>query len=170
MDKIASIELAIANEKTEMEFYQQEANRTDNELAKQIFIQLAKDESEHMQRIQELHHKLMQDGSWPTDLPLSIAGTQVRQDFEELVTKRSSAEDATNADIAALQHAIEFEQKGYRFYMKLAEACSNPAEKAFFNFLSRIEREHYLSLDETLQYLEDPHSWLLVHERVYLDG
>lgn len=170
MKYMASLELAIANEKTEMEFYQEQAKRTENEMVRHIFKQLAKDEAEHMKRIKDLHDKLVQEGSWPTNLPIEVAGTEVRQGFEELVVMRNSAENASDADSAALHHAIEFEQKGYRFYMRLAEQCANPMERNFFNFLSRIEREHYLSLDETLHYLEDPDSWLMVHERIYFDG
>ena len=71
---------------------------------------------------------------------------------------------------AAIQKAIDFEARGEKFYEELAEACENPQEQQFFEFLSEIEREHRLSLVDTLAYLQDPQAWLEQHERITLDG
>ena len=42
--------------------------------------------------------------------------------------------------------------------------------KEFFNLLSTIEHEHYLSLKDTEEYLTDPSSWFVKTERHGLDG
>jgi rubrerythrin len=170
MDRMSSIEMAIKNEKTEMEYYLNEAKRSRNPLAKAMFENLARDEEEHMTRIRALHEKLTAQGSWPEDMPIEVAGTNITKTLNSLVGKQGSADDHDDDDIRALQKAIDFESKGAAFYADLAKACANPMESTFFQFLSRIEREHHLSLADSLSYLQDPENWMLQHERAGLDG
>ncbi|RME29154.1 MAG: hypothetical protein D6806_01800, partial [Deltaproteobacteria bacterium] len=72
MERIKSIELAMKNEKTEMEFYLNQAGRTRNELAKKMFEQLAEEEREHMELIGKLHGRLVEQGNWPEDVPIEV--------------------------------------------------------------------------------------------------
>jgi hypothetical protein len=46
----------------------------------------------------------------------------------------------------------------------------NPQEKKFFSFLAQIEREHMLSMKDSLFYLEDPEGWFESNGRAGLDG
>lgn len=170
MDRIPSIELALKNEETEMNFYLHEANRSNNPLAKAMFENLAQDEKEHMERIQHLHQKLLADGSWPENMPIQVKDTNIRQVLENLVNQSGSSVDHNRDDESALEKAAEFESNGSTFYSRLAEACTSPMEKNFFKFLSRIEREHYLSISDSLAYLKNPETWLMEHERAGLDG
>ena len=169
MDRMSSIELALQNEKSEMEFYLQEAKRSKNETAKQMFSLIAKDELEHMTRIKALHGKLVSNGKWPEDVPIEVKGTTVRDILKALPAK-ARKDDHDDDDIRALKHAMEFEKKGSKFYSDLAGACSNKMEKNFFEFISKIENEHYRSLSDTLLYLTDPESWFREKERSGLDG
>jgi hypothetical protein len=43
-------------------------------------------------------------------------------------------------------------------------------EKKFYEFLASIEREHRLSLQDTLEYFQDPAGWFRVKERHHIDG
>lgn len=170
MDRMASIEMALKNEQTEMEWYENEAKRSKNPLAKAMFQNLARDEKEHMTRIKGLHQTLVDKGSWPEEMPITVAGTEIAATLGGLVGKTGSADDHDDDDEAALRRAVEFETKGELFYKDLAKACTNPQERAFFEFLASIEREHRLSLADSLAYLEDPASWMEQHEKVSLDG
>ncbi len=170
MDYLESIELAMRNEKSEMEFYLNEASRSKNELAKKMFTTLANDEKEHMQRIKKLHDRLVAEGSWPADVPIEVAGTDIKQVLDNLATKVGSKTDHEDDDIQALKKAAEFESKGAAFYSDLAQTCDNQMEKNFFEFLAKIEREHQLSITDSLAFLEDPETWMMQHERSGLDG
>jgi rubrerythrin len=170
MDRMASIELAMKNEKTEMEFYTREASRSRNALAKAMFETLAHDELEHMTRITGLHAKLTQTGSWPETVKLEVAGTNIATVIDKTLDHVGSATEHDDDDVAAIKRAITFETNGERFYAELTRVCENPQEKEFFSFLSGIEREHKLSLTDTLAYLVDPEAWLEQHERSGLDG
>ena len=170
MERMPSIQLALQNEKTEMEFYLNEAKRSNNPLAKGLFFQLAKEEEEHMQRIQGLYKKLISDGSWPENMPLQVQSTNVKQTLRQLVNNAGSEKNHDDNDEKALEKAIVFETKGSKFYSELANLCENNTEKSFFLFLAEIEREHQLSLTDSLAYLKDPKTWMLQHERAGLDG
>jgi rubrerythrin len=170
MDTMPSIEMALKNEKTEMEFYRQQSKRSRNMLAKAMFDNLARDEQEHMERIAKLHKRLLSDGQWPVDMPIEVAGTDIKKTLDSLVGKTGADADHDADDLQALEKAIAFEAKGARFYAELAEACNNKMEKNFFKFLSRIEREHHLSVTDSLAYLKDPAGWSMQHERSGLDG
>ena len=105
MDRMSSIELALKNEKTEMEFYLNESRRSKNPLATAMFQTLARDEKEHMTRIQGLHEKLLAGGGWPRDVRIEVAGTDIREVLDGLVSKTGSAESHDDDDIQALENA-----------------------------------------------------------------
>lgn len=170
MDRMASIELALKNEKTEMEFYLHEAERSRNALARAMFETLANDEKEHMTRIQGLHGKLVDQGSWPADVAIELAGTNVKSVLNNLVGDVSSAAGHDDDDLAALQRAQAFEATGAKFYADLAGVCDHPQEKTFFEFLAAIEREHHLAITNSLAYLADPEDWMMRTGRSGLDG
>lgn len=170
MDRISSIDLAIRNEQTEKEFYLNEARRTSNAVARTLFEELARDEDEHMSRLVTLHGKLKGAGRWPDDVPLEVAGTNVRQKLDSLVRDVGSAARHEVGDIEALRRAEAFEARGAAFYRELAGACADAREKAFFELLSGIEREHLASVKDSIFYLEDPAGWLASKERSGLDG
>lgn len=170
MDRISSIELAIKNEKAEMEYYHGEAERSRSPVAKSLFETLAADEREHMTRLRALHEKLTADGSWPEDVPIDVEGTNISAVLKDVARDQVSANDHDLDDIGALKKGIEFEASGSKFYADLADACDNLQEKKFFAFLSQIEREHMLSIQDSLFYLEDPEGWFESKERAGLDG
>lgn len=170
MDRMSSIELALKNEETEMNFYRHEADRSRNPLAKAMFDELAKDEEEHMTRIRGLHGKLVSDGEWPAHLEIEVAGTHVGQVLDRVVAEQGTVTEHDGDDVTALEKAIAFEAKGAEFYAQLATTCDNPAEQAFFSFLAGIEREHHLSLTDSMAYLADPETWMMEHGRTGLDG
>jgi rubrerythrin len=170
MERMPSIELAIRNEQAEKAYYLNEARRTANPVARTLFQELARDEDEHMRRLGALHEKLKSAGSWPADVPLVVAATDVKQKLASLVRETGSHAQNDLSDLEALRKAEAFEANGAAFYKELAAACADPREKAFFELLSGIEREHLASVQDSIFYLEDPHGWLAARERSGLDG
>lgn len=170
MDRMSSIELALKNERTEMAYYQAEAKRSANALAKAMFETLAHDEEEHAARLQRLHERLLAKGSWPKDVALEVKGTNVGTVLDGLVAHVSSAQNCNHDDVEALQKAAKFEASGAKFYADLSEACADPTEKSFFKFLAGIEREHLRSIESSLAFFQDPAAFHLAREKSGLDG
>jgi rubrerythrin len=168
--RIAALEVALQNEINEREFYLKHAGRTSNSIGKAMFQKIADDELEHYQRLQALHEKWLKKDKWPESIPLTVNITDVQSAFLELVRRVEESPAADTDDLDAIGIACVFEAKGSEAYMKLSRSASDQKEKAFFELLASIEREHYLSLKDAEEYLRDPSSWFNKREHHGLDG
>jgi rubrerythrin len=168
--RLTSLEVALNNEARERDFYLRHAERTRHPLGKSMFETIAADESEHYQRILELHQKLQEAGKWPEDLPLKVKETDVKSILEKVVAAVGTGPRADADDLEAVKIAIDFEARGEQFYQGLHDSVEDPKEKAFFGMLAAFEREHRLSLEDTLLYFNDPEGWFQMKEGPRLDG
>jgi rubrerythrin len=169
-DRLESLAIALNNEARERDFYLKHAERTRHPLGASMFKTIAADEDEHYQRILELHKKLQEAGKWPEDLPLKVKETKVKSVLEKVVADVGTGPRADTDDLEAVKIAIEFETKGEQFYQKLHDSVQDPNEKAFFAMLTSLEREHRLSLEDTLLFFQDPEGWYQMNEKPHLDG
>jgi rubrerythrin len=169
-ERVKALEVALNNEARERDFYLKHKERTTHPLGKLMFGTLADDESEHYKRILELHKKLQQEKKWPDTLPLKVKGTEIQSALKKVVDSLETLPDAVRDDVEAVKIAIDFEEKGEKFYSKLRDSVEDPQEKEFYGLLASIEREHLLSLRDTYEYFQDPESWYQVREKPHLDG
>ncbi len=169
-EKIKSIEVALNNESRERDFYLLQSKRTTNNLGKLMFATIAQDEDEHYRRLLELHATLLQKGTWPETVPLTVKGSNLKNVLKDFLEKAEKDRPGDIDDQEAIKIAIEFEEKGYNFYAALKTAVDSPEEKKFFSILSEMEQEHLQSLKDSLLYFEDPVGWFTSHEKTTLDG
>jgi rubrerythrin len=168
--RLKALEVALENEKREREFYLKNSKRTSHPLGSKMFAEIADDELEHFQRIQELYRRLKEKGKWPETIPFKVKNTEVRELFKETVQTLEKSAKADVDDFDAIKIAIEFEAKGEKFYEDLAGMTEDIQEKSFYQLLSSIEREHLLSLKDTHEYFRDPEGWYQTKERHSLDA
>jgi rubrerythrin len=169
-ERIKALEIALNNEARERDFYLKHSQRTTNNMGKMMFATIASDEDEHYNRILNLHKRLIQEGKWPETVPIQVRGTEVKKVIQKVVDSVDTSSKANTDDMEAVKIAIDFETKGEKFYADLAKKVDNPMEKKFYEFLASIEREHRLSLQDTLEYFQDPAGWFRVKERHHIDG
>ena len=161
MDRISTIEFAIHNEAKETAYYLAEAARSKNPVTRLLFSNLAKDEQEHVEKIKVLHKELVASGTWPEDVPIHMADTNVMAALDQIGKNHASTAVHDDDDIRALNRAVEVEKEGKDLYVKLAASSQTETERNFFEFLARIEDQHLKSVVDSLQYLEDPEGWYL---------
>ena len=169
-ERIKALEVALNNESRERDFYLKHAERTRNSLGKSMFASIAGDEDEDYRRILNLHKRLQDEGKWPETVPIQVKGTDVKNVLNKFVAAVDTSSKADTGDMEAVKIAIDFETKGEKFYGDLAKSVENPMEKKFYGFLASIEREHRLSLQDTLEYFQDPAGWFRVKEKLHVDG
>ncbi len=169
-DRLNALEVALNNETREREFYLKNAKRTKNSLGKKMFQQIGDDELEHYERLKQLHQKWAKQEKWPETVPLKVKDTIVKDILLEFVKKVDKTAKGDLDDLEAVRTALDFEAKGAKFYAELRESVSNPKEKQFFDLLSKMENEHYVSLKDTEEYFIDPASWYVKVEHHTLDG
>lgn len=168
--RMSALKFALENEQKEREFYLANARRTKNLAGKNMFKQIADEEKEHFEMLQRLYDKWEEREKWPATIPLklrkSLSGTILKSMSEKKAARIKGNED----DLKAVRTAIDFEARGMALYTKLEEGSTDPREKAFFNLLASIERQHFLSLRDTEEFLTDPASWYQNVEKTSLDG
>jgi rubrerythrin len=169
-DRLNALQVALNNETREREFYLKHAKRTKNALGRRMFEQIGDDELEHYERLKQLHQKWAKQEKWPDTVPLQIRDTIVKDVLLEFVKKVDETAKGDSDDLEAVRTALDFEAKGAKFYAELRDSVSNPKEKQFFDLLSKMENEHYVSLKDTEEYFIDPASWYRKAEHHTLDG
>jgi rubrerythrin len=169
-ERLNALEVALNNEMREREFYLKNAKRTKNSLGKKMFQQIGDDELEHYERLKQLHQKWTKQEKWPETVPLKVKDTIVKDILLEFVKKVDETAKGDSDDLEAVRTALDFEAKGAKFYAEIRDSVTNPKEKEFFDLLSKMENEHYLSLKDTEEYFIDPASWYRKMEHHTLDG
>ena len=168
-ERLSALEVALNNEMREREFYLKNANRTKNPLGKKMFQQIGDDELEHYERLKQLHQKWSKQEKWPETVPIKVKDTIVKDILLEFLKKVDETK-GDSSDLEAVRTALDFEAKGAKFYAHLRDSVTNPKEREFFDLLSKMENEHYLSLKDTEEYFIDPVSWFRKAEHHTLDG
>jgi len=169
-ERLEALEFALTNEKKEKEFYQENADRTNDPLGKAMFASIAEEETEHYNRLLELHGKLEERKKWPEEFSAELTSSKVKEILDQAAASVKAELKGNEKDIEAVRIALEFEEKGEKFYADMAVKADNDAERHFFTLLSSMEREHRLSLLDTLEYFEDPKGWLERKGGQILDG
>jgi rubrerythrin len=169
-ERLNALEVALDNEMKEYQFYLDNAQRTKNPLGKAMFKRISEDELEHYERLKELHTKWEKQDKWPQTVPLTVKNTNIKEILVDTLKNIDKTAEADAGDVDAVKIAVDFEEKGTRFYEQLRDVSTDPREKDFFDLLSMIEREHYLSLRDAEEYFCDPTSWFVKVEHHSLDG
>lgn len=169
-ERLNALEVALNNEMREREFYLKNAERTRSPLGKAMFQQIGDEELEHYERLKQLHQKWEEQEKWPETVPLKVKNTIVKDVLADITKKVDEMLEGDADDVEAVRTAIDFEAKGAKYYAELRDMVSDPKEQQFFDLLSRIENEHYLSLKDTEEYFVDPASWYRRAEHHSLDG
>jgi len=167
---MSALEFALENELKERDFYLSNARKTKNLAGKNMFKQIADEEKEHYEMLKKLHDKWEKQKKWPATVPLKVKKSLTKNILRALSGKRAARIEGNDDDLKAIRTAIDFEARGVALYTKLEKQSTEPKEKAFFNLLASVEREHLLSLRDTEQFLTDPASWYQNTEKTLLDG
>lgn len=140
-------------------FYEKARDNASDNLTKGIFTSLIKAEEAHMRKIQQLHADLEKEGNWPKEGATADSHKAIPNIFSEALSNAGELGKGTADDIEALKMAAQMEEKGRKYYQFQAQASTDPFEKEFYLALVQEESEHFVSIMDTLQYLEDPQAY-----------
>ncbi len=165
--------LAAALEKEEFgrDFYVKAARECANELGKEIFGILMKEEGVHIARIKLLYDSLSGGSAWSGDWK-SHKGTNenLQKLFRDRMTALGTGIKADTGDIEALDLGMDFEQGAIKFYAEHLPLAADDLERAFVEAMVLEERTHYSTLADIRLFLTDPESYYAEVERHGLDG
>ena len=138
------IEAGIELEKKGLLNYLNFAHQSKSITGKNVFIQLAKDEYEHMRILEDLKKKQLEGGTF--ELPK--LPKRVMEKLEEVLVKPEHKEqtlkDKGNLnDVDALKMALDFEKRASAMYEELAKKATDEETKKLAQSLSKWEDSHY---------------------------
>ena len=168
--RISALKFALENEQKERDFYLANARRTKNLAGKNMFKQIADEEKEHFDILKKLHEQWEKKKKWPSTVPLKVKKSLTGSLLKSISDKKATRIKGNDDDLKAVRTAIDFEARGMALYSKLEAGSTDSREKAFFNLLAGIERQHFLSLRDTEEFLTDPTSWYQNKGKASLDG
>jgi rubrerythrin len=127
-------------------FYQAMAQKAQSESARKLFLELARDEKDHLRSLEELLPHLMDPpDTWEREeFGMYLAELAESHVFgKEEGWKKS--QEALETDIQALDLGIRFEKDSVLFMEALSQ-MARPQEKAVVGKLIQWEKEHLLKL------------------------
>ncbi|MFB3895488.1 MAG: ferritin family protein [bacterium] len=171
-EALDALQIALKLELDSIAFYQEAAKKAQNQLGKDTFTSLMKEEKGHVELVKKAYTSISEANSWNEVeplLPKTIDPTkktifQIKQ--QEIDRKL----DPNSDDMKALQTAIGIEKEGYNFYEKSAAETSDPIGKKMYEYLKGEENRHWDLLQNTYEYLSDPALWFAKEEHHIYDG
>ncbi|TES92138.1 MAG: hypothetical protein E3J87_06110 [Candidatus Cloacimonadota bacterium] len=157
---MAAIKVAIQMEKDGKRFYQDAAQKTENEVGKKMFKSLAQDEITHLDTFQKMFDTITGSEEW-RELAEGLPKVGKIPVFEGEIEKKANA---NLSDLNAIRVAMDNERKSIDHYKKAAEETEDPLAEKIFNKIREEEEYHYDLLQVQRDYLTKSGFWIDIAE------
>lgn len=164
------LQMALEMEKKGQAFYDEAARKCKNNLGREIFVTLSKDENIHLERVKMIYESLGSGQKWTDDWMKIKETAPVTALFEELAEKNDTSSEVTASDLDAFNVGIDLEQKSVALYERLRAGAVDPLEKKFAEKMVAEEKTHLKVLKDTKFYLTDPEAYFLEMEKAEFDA
>jgi rubrerythrin len=155
-------EYAMQMEKDGEDFYRRAARQSPNKGIKAILTMLADEEVQHYKAIEKIK----------SAKPVQLAGTAILADAKNVFARlKESGEEFTSEtnQISLYKKALDIEAKSRDFYTEKAGEVSEPNTKGLFLRLVQEEQKHYVLVENIIDFLSRPDTWLENAEFYHLD-
>jgi rubrerythrin len=155
---------AIDNEIRSFQYYLDAAGKTESPRVRQVWLDLSRDEIEHMRFLQAQVAALSQAGKWieeKADQPRHQAG---------LAFAAYAGQKPIKSDLEALRGGLKFEEQAHGFYEDAANKSTDAVGKRTYLELAAMESEHYRLIQDTIMMYEDPSQWQYLQLPPMLEG
>lgn len=146
-------------------FYVEHANKANSPELKRILLELADDEQKHyniFKALRDGHATEYKEAEKTTIL------TTVKNVFEAL--RADQREYAFPPDAKQIwEHAQEVEKKSEAFYREKAKEVAKPDQAKILNKIADEEHRHWVTMQNIIQFLDRPKTWLENAEWVNLE-
>ncbi len=165
--KEQSLQIAIDMEREGKAFFLKAASGAENVFVKKIFEELARQEDFHIERILQIYDGMKNEKPLKEWITSVAATAQLDKVFQESLQEKAQTSEN---DLNALRFGLEIEDRSIKYYESLAGSTFDSYEKRFYLTLSHEERDHYLRIMDSIEYLSDPTGWFYTKQRSMVDG
>jgi len=137
-------------------FYSAAAAETKDANAVKMFLSLARDEMEHLGKLEMVYCALTKDKEWP-----SVERKPSRIAHRVFPAPEEAAGGVTpnTRELAALKRGIQAEKDSIAFYQKALEEAVDPEARAMYEYLIGEEEGHLAILNAEYDYLTKTGFW-----------
>lgn len=150
-------EFAMQMEKDGEAYYRNMAANSENEIVKNILLDLADDEVKHYKIFKKFHEGDLSGAKMMANT------THVMEDakniFEQLADSGNTPKFSGDV-VKAWRQAQEVEKKSEDFYREKAGAEATPEIKKTLNLIADEEHKHWALIENVIHFLERPKQWL----------
>jgi hypothetical protein len=170
---LETLKYGMSTELWGLRFYQEALTRTIDTTGQEVFKSLVGDEEKHLEILRGEYAALSGKGqTWisreeAVQMADSVDPTAI---FPAAVTADQLI-PANASDLTALAMAMDFEKRGYDFYLHEAELADNPEAKRIWSYLAMAENKHYTFIQKTHEYLNTNGKWYFDdQEKPFFEG
>ena len=154
-------EFAMEKEKYSEDYYRRLADKTNNKGLEVIFNMLADEEAKHYKIVSDMKEDVAPD----------LADTTVLSDAKDVFTKMRESAQKFSFDISQTElykKAQDIEKQSQNFYLEKANEAEE-TQKEIFLRLAEEEKKHYFLLENIIDFVSRPETWLENAEFYHLD-
>lgn len=155
------LEFAIQMEQDGQDFYHELASKSTHTGIKNILNMLADDERKHQKAIEKA-----QTSRW--DMPETTVLDNAKNVFRQMQDFGGQF-DLSGDEESLYRQAMKLEDKSIAFYRDKADQVSTPEQKALFLKLVEEEKKHFFLLENLVNFVGAPKTWLEDAEFTRLD-
>ena len=155
-------EYAMQMEKDGENLYRETARNSANRGIKAILTMLADEEFRHFKAIEKIR----------SDEPAQLADTTILADAKNVFTKMKDSGEtfAPKANgVSLYKKALDIEAESKDFYTEKSGEASEQKVKELFLRLAQEEQKHYVLIENIIDFLSRPNTWLENAEFYHLD-
>ena len=146
-------DFALEKEQLSEQYYRKLAESAPAKGLISIFTMLADEEHGHYEVISK-----MKQGA-PAEVAETILLTNAKTIFAKMRQSREKFKFG-NSQVALYKKAQDIERDSRAFYRQKANESQDPSHKAIFNTLAEEENKHYFLLENIIEFVSRPMTWL----------
>jgi rubrerythrin len=154
-------EFAMEKEKYSEDYYRRLAGKSSNKGLETVFNMLADEEAKHYKIVSDMKEDIAPD----------LAETTVLSDAKDVFAKMRESARSFNFDVSQTElyrKALNIEKQSQDFYLEKANEVEK-AQKEIFLKLANQEKRHYFLLENIIDFVSRPETWLENAEFYHLD-
>jgi rubrerythrin len=146
-------EFAMEKERLSEEYYRKLAEKAPAKGLISIFTMLADEEHGHLEVVSKMKEET------PVEVAETILLTNAKTIFAKMRQSREKFRFG-DSQIDLYKKAQEIERDSRSFYRQKANESEDPRHKAIFNTLAEEENKHYFLLENIIEFVSRPQTWL----------
>jgi len=154
-------DFAMEKEKYSEDYYRRLAGKSSNKGLETVFNMLADEEAKHYKIVSDMKEDIAPD----------LAETTVLSDVKDVFAKMRESALSFNFDVtqaALYRKALNIEKQSQDFYLGKANEVEK-TQKEIFLKLADEEKKHYFLLENIIDFVSRPETWLENAEFYHLD-